>query len=89
MKFTRQQIDKYLNDFHIELNREQLEKDWFFDKTQMICMLKGNVKFVCLKTKEKDWIRIEFDDLSREQRIDLCLRRYRRGVETCIVQLMN
>lgn len=32
MKLTKEFIDKYLNDFHYELTREQLEQEWRLDK---------------------------------------------------------
>lgn len=32
MKLTEKYIKKYLADFHYELTREQLERDWEFDK---------------------------------------------------------
>ena len=60
MKLTEKFIKKYLDDFHYELTREQLEQEWHFDKEPYY------QEKDCWRLRAKDgcWLEVTNDDLS-------------------------
>lgn len=60
MKLTEKFIKKYLDDFHYELTREQLEQEWHFDKEPYY----KEKDCWCLHAEDGSWLEVANDDLS-------------------------
>ena len=61
MKLKQEYIEKYLNDFHYELTREQLEQDWVLDDNPYY----KEKDCFCFHSPDRCWIEVGRTEISK------------------------